>query len=51
MIAETIVDQIIENLSDRRGIGHEWYQIDEETQQEIRKEWIEIVEQAIEEQE
>ncbi len=41
--AEKIVDGIIEDFTDRRGLRQEWEQIDEETQQEIRDTWIKIV--------
>jgi hypothetical protein len=42
--AETVVDKIIANLRDRRGLRQEWEQIDEEIQEEIRQDWIKIVE-------
>ena len=41
--AEKIVDAIIEDFTDRRGLRQEWEQIDDETQKEIRDAWIEIV--------
>jgi len=41
--AEAIVDDIIENLCDRRGLSHEWFNIDGEIQSDIRSTWIEIV--------
>lgn len=41
--AEIIVDGIIRDLSERRGLRHEWERIDEDIQQEIRAEWISIV--------
>jgi hypothetical protein len=45
--AESIVDQIISDLCDRRGLKHEWFGIDENTQQEIRQTWIDIAERMI----
>lgn len=47
MISETIVDKIIEDLTDRRGLRQEWEQLDEEIQQEIRQSWIELVDVAL----
>jgi hypothetical protein len=44
--ASFIVDGIIADLKDRGGLGDEWDQIDEDTQQEIRETWIEIAEKA-----
>jgi len=41
--AKRIVDGIIEDLSDRRGLRQEWDQIDEEIQEEIKEEWLRIV--------
>ena len=41
--ATLIVDKIIKDLSDRRGLRHEWEKIDEDIQQEIRDEWRNIV--------
>jgi len=46
--ASVIVDHIIQNLSDRSGIGNEWYQIEYDIQLEIRKEWEDIVKKEIE---
>jgi len=34
---------IAEDISDRRGIKHEWNSIDEETQLEIFDTWAEII--------
>ena len=42
-LAELIVDAIIHDLSGRRGLRHEWDQIDEDVQTEIRDQWIAIV--------
>lgn len=38
-VEERIVEAIIRDLSDRRGIGDEWDQIDAETREEIRATW------------
>jgi hypothetical protein len=38
--AQKAVDLIIGDLSDRRGLKHEWYQIDPEIQAEIKEEWV-----------
>jgi len=37
------VDEIIADLSDRRGLKWEWSKIDEDVREEIRAAWIEIV--------
>ena len=42
--AERIVDGIIRDLSDRRGLRHEWDMIDDDIRAEIRDVWIGIVE-------
>lgn len=42
--AENIVDAIIEDFTDRRGLRQEWEQIDADVQAEIRQTWIDIVE-------
>lgn len=41
--AEKIVDTLLVDLQDRRGLGHEWFQIDEAVQVEIRETWIQLV--------
>lgn len=41
--AERIVDAIIEDLSDRRGLGQEWEQINSDVQAEIRQRWMDLV--------
>ncbi len=38
-----IVEAIIDDLSDRRGLGNEWEQIDEDVQKEIIDKWIGII--------
>ena len=47
MNAALAVEGIIEDLSDRRGLRHEWDAIDEDVQQEIRDAWTTIVEARI----
>ena len=42
-VAENIVSEIIKDLSDRRGLRHEWDRIDEDIQAEIRTTWEQIV--------
>lgn len=46
--AQRIVEAIIEDLSDRRGIGDEWDCIDSSIQREIRAEWAKIVDRELE---
>lgn len=41
--AKRIVKEIIDDLSDRRGLRQEWEQIDDDTQHEIRDTWVKIV--------
>lgn len=40
--AERLADAIIADISDRRGLGHEWVNIDDDIQEEIREEWIRL---------
>jgi hypothetical protein len=42
-VAERIVKAIEDDICDRKGIGDEWEQIDNEIQAEIRDEWLAIV--------
>jgi len=44
MNADLAVDAIIDDLKDRCGFSDVWDQLDEQTQQEIRFNWIEIIE-------
>jgi hypothetical protein len=44
---EEIVFSILNNLTDRSGIGDEWDGIDDEIQEEIIAEWIDIVKTKI----
>lgn len=38
---------IIRDLSDRRGLRHEWDRIDREIQVEIRKKWAALIDAAV----
>lgn len=40
---EQLVEQLIEEISSRSGIGNEWDQIDEDIQQEIRDSFARII--------
>ena len=40
--AVRIVDEIIQDILCRKGIGNEWENIDEKTRVEIRETWISI---------
>ncbi len=42
--AKKAVDKIIKDLCDRSGLGSEWETTDVEIRNEIRKEWIAIIE-------
>ena len=44
--ARKIVDDLIADLTDRRGLRQEWEAIDEETQEEIRETWAKIVQEG-----
>lgn len=41
--ASRIIDQLVEDIESRSGIGNEWEVIDEETRQEIALEWKDII--------
>lgn len=41
--ARNIVDKIIEDLSDRRGLRQEWNSIDEDIKEEIIQVWTNII--------
>ena len=49
MSALLAVEEIVNDLSDRRGLGHEWGSIDDESQSEIMDTWRVIVEAHISE--
>jgi len=44
---ELAVEAIIEDLTGRRGIKHEWHQIDQDIQNEIRYVWGCIIESVL----
>lgn len=46
---ERIIENIIRDISNRRGIGSEWEQIDIEIQEEIKNEWRMIIRQILNE--
>ena len=41
--AELIVFKIIEDISDRSGLGAEWDCIDSDIQKEIKEKWVSII--------
>ncbi len=41
--ARRIVDRIVADLTDRRGLGQEWDQIDDEIQDEIIATWVDLI--------
>lgn len=43
-MADTIVNRIVNDLQDRRGLGGEWQSIDDEIRREIRESWRTIIE-------
>lgn len=43
-VAEHIVEKILEDLTDRKGLRQEWEKIDAEVQEEIKFKWVMIVE-------
>jgi len=40
--AEQVVDAVIKDFTDRRGLRQGWDQIDRETRKEIRAEWVRL---------
>lgn len=40
--AKEVVELIVRDLSGRRGLRHEWDQIDDEIRTEIRREWVKL---------
>lgn len=44
---ENIVDEIVYDISDRFGIGNEWDVVDEETQEEIKQIWADIIKKGL----
>ena len=47
-LAEAVVDKIIDDLTDRKGLGDVWRQIDEVIQSEIKEIWMDLVIEALE---
>jgi hypothetical protein len=45
--ATDIVDAILADMTDRRGLRHEWDQIDDDIKQEIKTTWAEIVQSEL----
>jgi hypothetical protein len=45
--ARQAVKLIIQDLSDRRGLKAEWFQIDVSTKKEIEKTWAKIIEEQM----
>ena len=45
--AEMVVDAIVTDFTDRRGLRQEWEQIDEEIQNEIKGEWMRLVREIL----
>lgn len=45
--AELIVDAIVTDFTDRRGLRQEWEQIDEKIQNEIKGEWMRLVREIL----
>lgn len=50
-IAEKIQSGILEDVTDRRGWEHEWYNMDEDIQKEIKESWIKIITDILEAEE
>ncbi len=46
-ISESIVNDIIYDLSGRCGLGNEWEQIDDDVTNEIKNKWKDIVEKYL----
>lgn len=44
-----IVDEIIEDILNRSGLGDEWEQIDKDIQEEIKEKWCKIINETLEE--
>lgn len=42
-VEQRIVDAIIFDLSDRRGLSGEWDGIDDDIRRQIKKKWCEII--------
>ncbi len=44
---KNIVNDIIEDICDRKGLGNEWENIDEDIQEEIKEKWFKIVDKNL----
>lgn len=42
-LAKSVVEKILDDLTDRRGLRHEWERLDDDVKDEIRQKWEEIV--------
>lgn len=47
-VAKRILAGILADLTDRRGLRHEWYGIDDEIQDEIVQAWESIINRELE---
>jgi hypothetical protein len=45
--ARRIVDELVDDLTDRRGLGQEWEQIDDVIRLEIVNVWLDIAEREV----
>ena len=50
-LSRKMVNKILEDLTDRRGLRQAWDEIDEEIQEEIRTSWTIIIDNVINEDE
>jgi hypothetical protein len=42
-VCDEVVDAILNDLTDRKGLRHVWEDIDEDTQNEIKETWAAII--------
>jgi len=40
---KNIINEIIEDIQDRKGLDNEWENIDKNIQEEIKEEWFKII--------
>tara|TARA_R110002126_G_scaffold67176_1_gene170470 strand:- start:6137 stop:6622 length:486 start_codon:yes stop_codon:yes gene_type:complete len=50
-IGKRIVERLDIDISDRRGLKHEWMSIDEDIKEQLKDEWVQIIDEEIPEQE
>jgi hypothetical protein len=50
-VGKRIVERLDIDISDRRGLKHEWMSIDEDIKEQLKDEWIQIICEEIPEQE